>query len=72
MSGETNMKNYIDNLLHQIALLRRDNPTNSDIWAACDTIEELLWRAKYKGGVSPSIINRAISKTGLCLGKEAR
>jgi hypothetical protein len=64
------MKNYIDNLLRQIALVRRDNPINNDVWAACDTVEKLLWQAKYQGSISPSIINRAIAKSGLPIGKD--
>jgi hypothetical protein len=70
-NGHHDMTNYIDNLLRQIASLRHDNPNNPDIWAACDTVEELLWQAKYKGGISPSTVYRAISKTGLHLGNEA-
>ena len=54
------MTSYIDDLLRHVASLRRDNPTRDDIWAACDTAEELLWRAKYRGGISPSIVKRAM------------
>jgi hypothetical protein len=47
-------------LLRQIAQLRRDNPVSDDIWAACDTAEAVLWRAKFGRGISPSTAYRAM------------